>query len=182
MKLKYNAPFVLTYALISAGLMLYVDITGNMAIMDYFITRPGMSFSDPMTYVRLVSHVIGHANWEHLASNFTFILLLGPMLEEKYGTLPLLVMSVITAVVTGVLNNFFFSTGLMGASGIVFMMILLSSFANVKAGTIPLTFILILVLFLGQEFMRGFDENNISELAHIVGGVVGSFFGFARTK
>ncbi len=91
-------------------------------------------------------------------------------------------MALITAIVTALLNNFLFESGLMGASGIVFMLILLSSFANFRAGTIPLTFILILILFLGQELIKSIQYNNISEFAHIMGGVCGSIFGFVRTE
>jgi membrane associated rhomboid family serine protease len=60
------------------------------------------------------------------------------------------------------------------------MMILLASFTNFTAGEIPLTFILVLVLYLGREIFNSFNSNNISEFAHIVGGFVGSLFGFFR--
>jgi hypothetical protein len=86
----------------------------------------------------------------------------------------------ITALVTAVLNNLFFSTGLMGASGIVFMMILLSSFVNFKQGEIPLTFILVVVLYIGREVISSFERNNVSEFAHILGGICGAAFGFLR--
>ncbi|MCB0311732.1 MAG: rhomboid family intramembrane serine protease, partial [Calditrichaeota bacterium] len=85
-----------------------------------------------------------------------------------------------TALVTGLLNTFFFPSFLLGASGIVFMMIILGSFTNVKRGGIPLTFILVLILFLGQEIYNAFEENSISEFAHVVGGVCGSIFGFVQ--
>ena len=124
--------------------------------------------------------MIGHANWNHLISNFSFILLIGPILEETYGSLSLLFMMVVTAFITGILNAFLFPTALLGASGIVFMMILLASFTNFNKGEIPLTFILILVLYLGRELFNSFQSNNISEFAHIVGGFFGSLFGFFR--
>jgi uncharacterized membrane protein YdcZ (DUF606 family) len=91
-------------------------------------------------------------------------------------------MSAITALVTGLFNVFFFSTGLLGASGIVFMMILLASFTNFKRGEIPLTFILVLALYLGRELANSFTRNNISEFAHMVGGFCGSLFGFFRVR
>jgi uncharacterized membrane protein YgaE (UPF0421/DUF939 family) len=87
-------------------------------------------------------------------------------------------MILVTALITGLLNILFFSTALMGASGVVFMMILLASFTNFTAGEIPLTFVLVLVLYLGQEVVKSFASNNISEFAHIVGGFIGSLFGF----
>jgi membrane associated rhomboid family serine protease len=115
-------------------------------------------------------------------SNFSFILLIGPVLEEKHRSGALLVMLMMTALVTGILNIIFFSTGLMGASGIVFMLILLSSFTNIRSGEIPLTFVLIVVLFLAKEFINAFAEDNISQFAHIIGGICGSLFGFIFTR
>ncbi len=182
MRISYNAPFILTFTFISILVMIVDRLTNGETTRQFFTLYPHMSFLDPLSYVRLCVHVAGHANWTHLVSNFTFILLLGPMLEEKYGTKYLFLMALITAIVTALLNNFLFESGLMGASGIVFMLILLSSFANFRAGTIPLTFILILILFLGQELIKSIQYNNISEFAHIMGGVCGSIFGFVRTE
>jgi membrane associated rhomboid family serine protease len=129
-------------------------------------------------WVTLFTHVMGHANWSHLISNFTLILLIGPMLEENYGSTSLLVMTVITALVTGVLNALFFHSALLGASGVVFMMILLSSFTNFSKGEIPLTFILVLILYMGVQLLNSLSQDNISQFAHIIGGLCGSFFGF----
>ena len=76
----------------------------------------------------------------------------------------------------------FFSKGLFGASGIVFMCILLSSYANAQKGEIPLTFVLIAALFIGKEVLSAFSHDNISQMAHIVGGLCGGIFSFARSK
>jgi rhomboid protease GluP len=84
--------------------------------------------------------------------------------------------------ITGILNTIFFSTALMGASGIVFMLILLSSFTNIRSGEIPLTFLLIVVLFLAKEVISAFGQDNISQFAHIIGGICGSLFGFVFTR
>ncbi|HOX92326.1 MAG TPA: rhomboid family intramembrane serine protease, partial [Spirochaetales bacterium] len=125
-------------------------------------------------------HIFGHADLNHFLSNFSFILLLGPILETNYGSAGLSIMIVITAVVTGLLNVLLFSTGLMGASGIVFMMILLSSFTNFGKGEVPITFILVLVLYLGREVVNAFTANDISEFGHIIGGLCGSVFGYLK--
>nr|HMP30396.1 rhomboid family intramembrane serine protease [Saprospiraceae bacterium] len=133
---------------------------------------------NPISIFTLFSHVLGHANWGHLLGNMTFILLVGPIVEEKYGSKRLLTMILLTALVTGILNILFFNTGLLGASGVVFMLILLSSFTNVRAGEVPITFILVALLFLGKEIMESLQNDNISQFAHVIGGICGSFFGF----
>jgi membrane associated rhomboid family serine protease len=131
-------------------------------------------------WITLFTHIIGHGNWAHLISNFTLILLIGPMLEESYGSSELLIMIIITALVTGILNVLLFQSALMGASGVVFMMILLSSFTNFSHGEIPLTFILVLILYMGVQLFQSLKTDNISQFAHIIGGLCGSFFGFLR--
>jgi len=142
--------------------------------------RGAFQVRNPFHWISILTHAAGHADWAHLISNFTLILIVGPMLENSYGSKPLFIMIVITALATGVLNVLFFPTYLLGASGVVFMMILLSSFTNFSKGEIPLTFILVLILYMGVQLLDSFKADNISQFAHIVGGLCGSFFGFVR--
>lgn len=181
-KISYNAPVVLTYALLCTSILLLDKLFTGM-ISNYFAVGGTFSFSTPADYLRLFTHVMGHADWNHLISNFSFILLIGPILEEKYGSRDVLIMILVTAFITAVLNIIFFNTGLYGASGIVFMMILLGSMVNFRKGELPLTFILILLLYLGREIYDALDkEDNISQFAHIIGGICGGAFGFATHR
>jgi membrane associated rhomboid family serine protease len=181
MKVKYNAPAVLTFAIVCAAVLLLGTVTRGLVMAWFRVPgRGGFLFSSPRSWITLITHVLGHADWNHLVSNLSFILLLGPILEENYGTFSLLIMILLTALATGILNVLFFSSSLMGASGVVFMMILLASFTNFSRGEIPLTFILILVIYLGREIFHSFADNNVSEFAHIIGGFCGSLFGFFR--
>jgi len=182
MRIKYNAPTVLSFSLLCA-LILFMSSTFLPHFIEYWFMVPGRNnfhANSLRNWVTLLTHVIGHANWGHLISNLTLILLIGPMLEEAYGSDTLLFMMIITALVTGVLNALFFNSYLLGASGIVFMMILLSSFTNFSKGEIPLTFILVLILYLGVQIFNQSSADNISHFAHIIGGLCGSFFGFFR--
>ncbi|MDR1277171.1 MAG: rhomboid family intramembrane serine protease [Treponema sp.] len=182
MRIKYNSPTVLTYTLISV-VVLILSQTILRGLAESWFMVPGRETFSPRRishWFSLLTHVAGHENWTHLLSNFSLILLIGPILEENYGSRSLFMMIVITALVTGTLNALFFRTALMGASGVVFMMILLASFTNFTRGEIPLTFILVLVLYLGRELFSAFSSNNISEFAHIAGGFCGSLFGFFR--
>lgn len=181
MRLSYNSPVILTYTLVCAVVLMLNGTATDGITAHYFSIVPGLPWGDPSTWFRLFSHAIGHADWNHLTGNFSLILLIGPLLEEKYGSGRILMMIGVTALVTGLLNNMFFSTGLLGASGVVFMLILLASFSNLRAGTIPITFILILLLFLGKEVYSALGDDNISQFAHIAGGLCGSVFGFGAT-
>ena len=112
--------------------------------------------------------------------NAAYILLLGPMLEEKYGSSALIKAILITAVVTAAVNCIFFpNVAICGASGVVFTFIILTSFTGFNTGEIPLTFILIAVIFIGQQIYDGiFVKDNISQLSHILGGIVGGVIGY----
>jgi membrane associated rhomboid family serine protease len=180
LKPTYNSPVILTFALLACLVMVANSLTGGQLTASLFATYPGFRLASPIFYFQLISHVLGHRDWAHLTSNFAVILLIGPILEEKYGSANLIKMMLITALVTGLLNAALFSTGLMGASGLVFMMVLLASFTNHKEGEIPLTFILVLVLFLAKEVVQAFSKDDISQFAHILGGIFGSLFGFFR--
>ena len=176
MKLKFNSPVILGFSLICVAVFV-LDKVMVGTLMPYF-TLGNVNTSSALSLLTLFTHVIGHASIEHLMGNLTFILLLGPIVEEKYGDSRTLFMMLVTALVTGILNLLFFHTGLMGASGIVFMLILLVSFTNTKSGEIPVTFILVALLFIGKEVIESLNTDQISQFAHIIGGVCGSVFGF----
>jgi GlpG protein len=82
--------------------------------------------------------------------------------------------------VTGVIHYILFpGVMLMGASGVVFAFILLASFTNVKEREIPLTFLLVAVLYLGNQIYEGIAvQDNISQLTHIIGGMIGAIMGY----
>lgn len=178
-KIRFNSPVILTFSLIAfLAYVLGVATNGFLTTQLFSVYRS--SFANPLTYIRVFTHVLGHASLEHFLNNFLIILLLGPMIEEKYGTKDLIIMICFTAVITGLVNIVFFpQLRLLGASGIVFMLILLSSFANYEKGTIPLTLILCIIFYLGKEISQGIlVSDNISQISHIIGGLCGAGFGF----
>lgn len=178
MKIKYNAPVVLTYAIVTICVLAF---TGNAVIAKYFSSPAHLSFSNPDFYLKLVSYIAGHASWNHLMGNLMIILLVGPLLEEKYGSGKLLEMILVTAISTALLNAFLFSNSLIGGSGIAFMLILLSSFSNIKSKEIPLTFIIIAVLYVSSEVVSILKIDRISQFSHLAGGFVGAVYGFFRS-
>lgn len=182
-RITFNSPVILSFVGICLFAMVLNYITGGVSNQIAFMTYHS-SLKDPFTYVRFFTHVLGHTNWEHLIANMSYILLLGPMLEEKYGSKRIIQVIVITALVTGIINYVFFvNIALCGASGVCFAFILLSSFTSFKEGEIPLTFLLVAAFFLGQQIFQGiFLQDNISNMAHILGGIIGSFIGFLLNK
>ena len=166
LRISYNAPAILSFVLICFAVQLLNVLTkgaSNRAVFSVYRS----SFLDPLAYLRCVCHVFGHANWNHLMGNMMYILILGPMLEEKYGTSNMVFIMLVTALATGLANLIFFpNIRLLGASGIVFAMILLSSITITEE----------------QAYQGLFTADNISQMAHIVGGMIGSVLGFVMNK
>lgn len=182
-KIVFNAPVVLGFVAICFIATLLNYITGGASNRALFMTYHS-SLLSPLTYVRFFIHVFGHASWSHFVGNMSYILLLGPMLEEKYGSGKLAGVAAITALVTGLINYIFFpNVALCGASGVCFAFIILASFTGFREGEIPLTFIIIAVIYIGQQIYEGITvEDNISNMAHIFGGIVGGVSGYFLNK
>lgn len=157
------------------------NITDGVSTQTFFSTY-GSSWLDPFTYIRLVGHVFGHQNLSHLISNSLYLLLLGPVLEEKYHD-KLIIVILVTAIVTGLFHNIVQpNTLLLGSSGVVFAFILMASITGKENG-IPITLILVTVLWLGQEIYAGIStSDNISQITHIIGGISGATLGLMFKK
>lgn len=183
-KLQYNAPVILTFALVSAAALFLDTLTGGITTQKLFCVYRSSPL-DPLTYLRLFLHVLGHSGFTHYAGNMLMILILGPMVEERYGSSNMLFLIAATALTTGLLHCFLSPhSALLGASGIVFMLIFLSSLAGMQKNRIPITLILVALIYFGQEIYHGlFFADNISQLTHIVGGACGVVLGiFLRRK
>jgi len=181
--LDYNAPVTLTFFFLSLAALLLGYVTNGWTTSHLF-TVYRFSLTDPLGYVRLFGHVLGHAGWNHFFGNMLLFLVVAPPLEERYGSKVLLGSILATALTTGILQCVLFpNSGLLGASGVVFMLILLSSFAGGRNGSVPITLILVAVLYLGQQIYDiVFIRDNVSNLMHIIGGVCGIVIGFGLRK
>jgi len=180
--IQYNSPAVLTFSSVSLLVLLLGQWTDHSTTWAAFSVYRS-SFTDPLAYVRIFGHVLGHANFEHFFGNFLIILLVGPMLEERYGAKKILLLITFTALITGLVQIIFFDTALLGASGVVFMFMILAGFANMQRGKIPLTLILVIIIFIGREFVGSMTiEDQVSRITHIVGGICGAIFGVIINK
>lgn len=183
LKIQYDSPVILTFALLSLlalGLNWITGGTTNTLLFSVYRS----SFSDPLTYLRFFLHVLGHTDIVHYFSNICLLLVLGPIVESRYKSKNVLISIIVTALISGIVHFAFFEgTALLGASGIVFMMIFLSSISGIRGGNIPLSLILVAIIYLGQEiYSLFFNTNSISELTHIIGGICGIICGIVIVK
>lgn len=178
-RVTFNAPVILCIVGISF-LASFIDLISKGVVGRCIFVTYRSSLLSPLTYIRAFTHIFGHVGWSHLIGNMCYILLLGPMLEEKYGSQTIAIVTAVVALATSLVNYIFFpSSVLCGASGVVFAFILLSSFTGFKEGEIPLTFILVAIFFIGQQIFEGITiKDNISNMSHIVGGIIGGVLGY----
>jgi len=178
----FNSPVVLTFAGAALAILIIDNFLGGWLISKYFCVYRSSLF-DPLTYVRFFTHVLGHASYEHYMSNMLLMLIVGPSLEERYGSEKLLWSILITAFITGLAQFVLFpGSALLGASGIVFMMIIMSSFAGYRSGTIPVTLIVVFALYIGQEVLDAvLYRDSVSQFTHVLGGLCGAGIGFLTT-
>lgn len=175
---QYNSIVILTYLFLSL-IILFINKISKDKINLYLFSCYRSSLLNPLTYVRLITHVLGHNNWNHFVNNFIYILLVGPMIEEKFGSVNLLIMMLITALVIGIIHILFSKKRILGASGIVYMLITLSSATNIISGKIPLTLILICLFYVTNEIYNSIvKKDNVSHLSHLLGIICGIVFIF----
>ena len=164
---QYNAVVTLTMFFISLGILLLDKITKGKASRKIFSTERA-SLLNPLTYIRFFTHILGHSDWEHLSNNYLKILLLGPLIEEKYGSINFLIMILITAFVVAIANFIKGHVWLKGASCISFMLTVLSAFVNITENKIPITLILIILFYIIDEIKKLKRDDNIAHDSHII--------------
>ena len=174
-RLSFNSPVILGFTLACFIVLILDKVTGSASTRAFFSVYRS-SLASPFTYIRFFGHVLGHASWDHFFGNIMMLLVVGPLLEEKYGSANILFVILTTALVTGVINFIFFPH-------VVFAFIFLASLTSIEEEKIPLTFILVALIYIGQQVYDGiFIRDNVSNLTHILGGIVGSGLGYVMNK
>ena len=174
----YNSKVILTYLFLCIGAWFLNKISRGKTNPLLFESYRSSLFN-PMTYIRMFTHSIGHRDWDHLVGNFLYILLVGPMIEEKYGSVNLIIMFSITSLLIAIFNFIFSNYAILGASGNVYMLIVLSSFVNIQEGKIPLTVILICIFYVIGEVKRSLldKKTKVYHDGHLIGAFCGILFG-----
>jgi membrane associated rhomboid family serine protease len=179
-RLTVNAPVLLCFVVICVVIHVSTGWIANMGrILGVHDTWDTLRF--PCQYTSLVTHIFAHSDYGHLRGNMTHLLLVGPSVEHVFGSKNLLLIMLVVAVVSAfahiLLGNA--HTHQLGASGVVFACILLNSLVSATNGTIPLSFLLTVILYMGDELFQFFwNSDATSHHAHLTGGLVGAAAGF----
>lgn len=185
LKFCYDAPVTVTFSFIC--ILIYIldafllkDFLAN-TILSAPTVGDGIlpfSFSQVLSYPRLILYVFSSSSLTLLLINLIFILLLGPSIEEQYGSVVIGIMIAVSALFSGVLNACFNKEVLQGATAIVFMMIFLNGFMAFSKRKFPISFIVVLGLFITLEWVEHKSTGVIWVIINMAGGLCGSLLAF----
>lgn len=170
-RIEFNAPVTVCYALAALAATI-LPVQGKLAI------HGPVRLLDSDFLLSLFTWTLAHGGMTHLLSNFVVILLAGPLLEDRFGSLRMLGVLVTASVLVGLTHCILDPRGaLIGASGTVFCLIMLTAMLAERSGTIPITMLLVAAFYLGREMAGLFANDGVSQMAHILGGVLGVMLG-----
>lgn len=175
-RLRLDAPVTLAFA----GLALLATLTPGANALLRLDPLSVTALLNPRWYLGLVGHVFAHQNLVHLAGNLAMLLLLGPGLERQLGSRRFLVILAALIVVTGASASLllaFTQRSLVGASGLVFALIMIHSLHGTRQREIPVSALLLALLWGAQELVGLFDHTQIANSAHLNGALWGFLFG-----
>jgi membrane associated rhomboid family serine protease len=179
-RIVVNAPVLLSFVLLCTILhacsVLYPGLRPILGVDDRFT-----ELWNPLSYLSLFTHVLAHENWAHLQGNMVHLLLVGPAVEHAFGSKNLFYIIVVVAFSSALVHLAIGKqfTYQLGASGVVFACIMLSSLVTASTGTLPLSFVIVATWWLGDEVWKFFvSGDTVSHHAHLSGGGVGTMAGY----
>lgn len=171
-----SSPAILGVTFVSLFVLL-INLATNNSMISRLAVFPMQHVHLPFDLYRFVFYTCAHRDWSHFLANFSSMLLVGPYVERKLGTKRLAWLMTITAAATGITNAVLFSTGLIGASGLSLLILLLTvayqcnSHRLAGSHSILLSHLLLLALVVGRDLVGA--DSGVSRFAHITGAVVG---------
>lgn len=191
-KINFDACVSICFCL--ASLLIFVlDAVAlkNYSLVQNIFSAPGakgaaqaFDFSSPASYARLILFVFGSKNFLQLIFSLAFILPFGALMEERYGSPAVALMTAICAFVSGVLNACLVPQSLCGAASVALMLIVLSSITSLAKNEIHLSSLLTLVLCLAGNLYLSALDGGLNRFAiiglfvQLAGALAGSMAGF----
>lgn len=191
-KVNFDACVSITFCVASLFVFLLDAFAlKNFSLVQNIFSAPGakgaeqaFNFSSPASYARLLLFVFGNKNFLQMIFSLAFILPFGALMEERYGSPAVALMTAICAFVSGVLNACLVPQVLCGAASVALMLILLSSITSLAKNEIHLSSLLTFVLCLAGNLYLAALDGGLNRLAAIglfvqlAGALAGSMAGF----
>lgn len=197
-RVTYDAPITLSFIFITAIIFILDQFALKGSLSEKILICSGRTngysfdYTSPLSYVRIFAHVFHANNWINMLSNATFLLLLGPVLEERYGSIAIALTLFLSSLISGVLATFS-PIPVSGPSAIIFLFILLSTITSFEKRNLSLSSILLFILYSAFVLSQGYGNNlslftgnkiiiffkaNIPSFMSLIAGILGSIAGF----
>ncbi len=183
LKFSYDAPVTLSFVIVCVFFFLLNTFVIKNGALGKILASPttqagALPFivKQPLSYLRLLLYIFGSGEEVIYLTNLMIILMMGPAMEERYGSVIIGIMIFVSALFAGVLNACFCADSLVGAVPVVCMMIFLNAFMSFSKKTVPITFLAVIVFFGFFSINSGMSA--IRLIICIAGGLCGSLFAF----
>lgn len=134
---------------------------------------------------RYISHSFVHLSNIHIIANLSWFWLFGSVIERYFGGGKLFLIFLVSAIVSGIVQNYFSGAGFFGLSGVVYAVlgyVFVVDKLNANIFNLPKGFFTMLLVGLVFGFISPLFDIYIGNAAHISGLMVGLLWGFIDSK
>ncbi|MBP5568442.1 MAG: rhomboid family intramembrane serine protease [Treponema sp.] len=184
LKFEYDAPVTLSFIVITVLIFVISLIAKDAKIQSLLVAptnaagKAPFSFSNIKSILGLFLYIFGGADPALLFTNLLFIALIGPSMEERYGSFIIGIMMFVSALFAGVLNACFCKYPMSGCSAVVFMLVLLNAMMYFSKNKITGTSVSMIILFILREVYIKNPNKAVGVIIILAGGLCGSLFAF----
>ena len=182
-KFSYDSPVVLTFAIITVVMYFLNAFVLQKNGIDVKLISPTSQnganpfvFSSIKCYLNLITYPFVNNDFSFAIFNSIILIFLGMQMEEKYGSVIILVMILISVIFAGVLNACFSVQSLQGIQPVIFMLIILNLINASQKKKISTSLLLVLVLYTILNIIP--LKNALLGIISIAGGLCGSLISF----
>ncbi|MCR5699512.1 MAG: rhomboid family intramembrane serine protease [Treponemataceae bacterium] len=178
---SFDSPVALILVILLVVMAVVERLVPSIAWLFVCPCRAGnaaaFNYAHVADYFRILLYPFGFSSWNQLTANLVFILLLFPKIESVFGKLFSSLLVLITVLFAGVICVCFSNSVIYGTSGIVCMLLILAIFISADKRQIPLSYILLAVIYFAREIVSIIDTNTIEVFCHFAGSLAGSLVG-----
>lgn len=143
-------------------------------------------FGEDQEIWRYFTHALIHLSQWHILFNLAWWWIFGGAIEQKFGTLKLMLLFLISAFVSGFAQNYMSGPAFFGLSGVVYavlgFVLVLDKFSPQTQFDLPQGFFTMLLVGIAFGFVSPFIGIEIGNTAHISGLMVGAIAAFLQIK
>ncbi|OOF37785.1 rhomboid family intramembrane serine protease [Rodentibacter rarus] len=134
---------------------------------------------------RYITHSFVHLSNIHIIANLSWFWLFGGVIERHFGAMKLFLLFLVSAVLTGVVQNYFSGPNFFGLSGVVYAVlgyVFIVDKLNANIFELPKGFFTMLLVGLVFGFISPLFDIYLGNAAHISGLIIGLVWGFIDSK